>query len=248
MHKFFAAPGQIGEETIRLTGENCHHLRNVLRLKNGQEILIKDGQGTDYYCIIKECDDTETVCRIVDIQRSFTELPAAVSLFQGLPKQEKMEWIIQKCVELGVFEIYPVAMKRSVQKLDEKTAVKKTERWNKIAENAAKQSGRDIIPVVHPPVSFQQALTLAAQYQDFFVPHEAAAGIAATRKALAAIGERAQIGCMIGPEGGFSPEETQSLMQLANHRMITLGKRILRTETAGMVFLSMLSIMIEEDT
>lgn len=248
MHKFFAAPEQIGEETIRLTGENCHHLRHVLRLKNGQEILIKDGQGTDYYCIIEASSDAEIICRIEDIQRSFTELPAAVSLFQGLPKQEKMEWIIQKCVELGVAEIYPVAMKRSVSKLDEKTAAKKTERWNKIAESAAKQSGRDVVPIVHLPISFRRALEMAAQYQDFFVPHEAAAGIADTRRALVAVKKSARIGCMIGPEGGFSPEETQNLAQVANQRMITLGKRILRTETAGMVFLSMLSIMIEEDT
>ena len=247
MHKFFVEPEQIGEATICLTGENCHHVRHVLRLKKGQEILIKDGQGTDYYCIIEESGDAEIICRIEDIQRSFVELPVSVSLFQGLPKQEKMEWIIQKCVELGVSDIYPVAMKRSVSKIDAKTAAKKTERWNKIAESAAKQSGRDIVPVVHQPISFRQALMAAAKYQDFFVPHEAAEGIAATRQALGAVKKAAQVGCMIGPEGGFSPEETQSLMQLANQRMVTLGKRILRTETAGMVFLAMLSIMIEED-
>lgn len=248
MHKFFVAPDQIGEESICLTGENCHHLKNVLRLKNGQEILIKDGQGTDYYCIIERSGEAEIICRIADIQRSFVELPVSVSLFQGLPKQEKMEWIIQKCVELGVSDIYPVAMKRSVSKLDEKTAMKKTERWNRIAESAAKQSGRDIVPVVHSVIPFRQVLVLAGQYQDFFVPHEAAAGIAATRAALGAVKKETQVGCIIGPEGGFSPEETESLVQLSNHRMITLGKRILRTETAGMVFLSMLSIMTEEDT
>ena len=125
MHKFFVEPEQIGEATICLTGENCHHVRHVLRLKKGQEILIKDGQGTDYYCIIEESGDAEIICRIEDIQRSFVELPVSVSLFQGLPKQEKMEWIIQKCVELGVSDIYPVAMKRSVSKIDAKTAAKK---------------------------------------------------------------------------------------------------------------------------
>ncbi len=247
MHRFFAMPEQIGEKEIRLTGEDYHHIHHVLRLKKGQEILVKDRQGTDYYCIIEESTDSEIICRIADIQRSFTELPVEISLFQGLPKQEKMEWIIQKCVELGVSDIYPVAMKRSVQKLDEKTAAKKAERWNKIAESAAKQSGRDKVPTVHMPISFGQAIALAESYHAFFIPHEDAQGIGATRRAFLELEKPSKAACMIGPEGGFSPEETQALKQLANQRMITLGKRILRTETAGMAFLAMLSIMIEED-
>lgn len=247
MHKFFVAREQIEDSQIRVVGADCNHILRVLRLKPGQEIILNDGQGTDYYCIIKEGRETEIICQISDIHRSYTELPAEITLFQGLPKQEKMEWIIQKSVELGVSQIYPVAMKRSVQKLDEKTAAKKVERWNKIAESAAKQSGRGKVPVVQMPVSFKQVMAMAGQYQMFFAPHEDATGISATRQALDSIEKSSKIACMIGPEGGYSAEETADLKTLTNVRMITLGKRILRTETAAAAFLSMVTIMIEED-
>lgn len=247
MHKFFVAPEQIGDEEIRVLGTDCNHIVKVLRLKNGQKILLNDGQGTDYYCIIKSMNDLEVICKIEDINRSFTELPVKITLFQGLPKQEKMEWIIQKSVELGITDIYPVAMKRCVQKLDEKNAKKKTERWNRIAESAAKQSGRGFVPVVHEPISFSQCLKQAEDYQDFFVPHEDAKGISETRRFFSEIQKDTKIACMIGPEGGYAQEETEALKQLVNSRIITLGKRILRTETAAMAFLSMVSIMIEED-
>lgn len=247
MHKFFVSPEQIGANEIRIIGADCNHIFRVLRLKKGQEIMLNDGQGTDYYCIIKKSCEEEILCEITDLCRNFTELPVKVSLFQGLPKQEKMEWIIQKAVELGVSDIYPVAMKRCVQKLDEKTAKKKTERWNKIAESAAKQSGRGMIPRVHEPIPFKKGLEMAGQYHRFFVPHEDAIGMNDTRQALKEVQADMRIACMIGPEGGYSVEETDALKALKNSRLITLGKRILRTETAAMAFLAMLSIMIEED-
>lgn len=247
MHKFFVLPEQIGEEEIRIVGEDCNHINRVLRLKKGEEILVKDGQETDYYCIIKCSTDEEVICRIQDITRGASELPVRISLFQGLPKQDKMEWIIQKGVELGISDIYPVAMKRCIQKLDEKTAAKKVERWNKIAESAAKQSGRGVIPQVHMPISFAQATEQLKKYNDVFVPHEDAKGLAYTRETLSQIKKGSEIAFIIGPEGGYAPEETEKLKQLANSRMITLGKRILRTETAGLAFLSMVTIMIEED-
>lgn len=247
MHKFFVMPEQIGEKAIYINGPDCNHIVRVLRLKIGEEILVKDRQGTDYYCIIESSSPEEVICRIVDICRGASELPVKISLFQGLPKQEKMEWIIQKGVELGVSEIYPIAMKRCVQKLDTKTAAKKVERWNKIAESAAKQSGRSIVPQVHLPMSFKEATQKLEAYADVFVPHEDAKGIQHTRESLKEIKKGSEIAFVIGPEGGYAPEETEQLKQLANSRMITLGKRILRTETAGLAFLSMVTIMVEED-
>lgn len=247
MYKFFVRPDQIREKEIYITGQDCNHIFRVLRLKPGQEILLNDGQARDYYCIIKEANDQEIICQIRDVARNLTELPVEVTLFQGLPKQEKMEWIIQKGVELGLSHIYPVAMNRSIQKLDEKSGRKKVERWNKIAEGAAKQAGRGRVPLVHMPLSFKQVVDLSSRYDHFFVAHEQAKGMQVTRWALGQVKKASKIALMIGPEGGYAPEETQALKALARSQMITLGKRILRTETAGMTFMAMLSLMIEED-
>lgn len=247
MHKFFVDPSQIGENEIVIENGDANHISKVLRLKNNEKILVNDGQGTDYYCIIRESDDRQVICVIEDMLKNFTELPVEVILFQGIPKQEKMEWLIQKCVELGISEIYPVAMKRCVSKLDAKTAVKKTERWNKIAESAAKQSARGKVPCVHPPISFAEVMQKASSLEQFFVPHENAKGMEKSRQLFQSIPKTARIGVIIGPEGGFSEEETKFLEQLPNAKLLTLGKRILRTETAAMAFLAMLSIMIEED-
>ena len=159
MYHFFVEPSQISDRSVIITGDDVNHIRNVIRLKPGDEISISNGiDGRDYRCGIEEITDTKVVCTLRFIKEEGVELPSKVYLFQGLPKGDKMEWIIQKMVELGVYEIIPVAMKRCVVKLDDKKAKAKTTRWKGIAEAAAKQSRRGVIPEVRKVMSYEEAL------------------------------------------------------------------------------------------
>ena len=149
MPRFFVGAEQISDKDIVITGTDVNHIRNVLRMTPGEEVTVSDGQGMDYFCRIAELTKEEVRLDIVDSWHSFVELPTKIYLFQGLPKADKMELIIQKAVELGVYEIIPVETRRCVVRLDGKKAAKKTERWNQIAQSAAKQSKRMLIPEVH---------------------------------------------------------------------------------------------------
>ena len=140
MPRFFVGTDQISDKDIVITGTDVNHIRNVLRMTPGEEVTVSDGQGMDYFCRIAELTKEEVRLDIVDSWHSFVELPAKIYLFQGLPKADKMELIIQKAVELGVYEIVPVATKRAVVKLDPKKEEKKRLRWQSIAESAAKQA------------------------------------------------------------------------------------------------------------
>ena len=188
--------------------------------------------------------DDLIVAAIIEQDTVGTELSQKVILFQGLPKGDKMELIIQKMTELGVAEIYPVAMKNCVVKLDEKKAGSKVTRWQAIAESAAKQSKRTVIPTIHMPVSYEQAKKIALGLDIKLVPYENARGMEATREIMSSIQAGASIGIFIGPEGGFDQKEIDSLED--SFYRISLGRRILRTETAGLATMSMLVYCLDD--
>lgn len=244
MHHFFVTPAQVAEETIVITGSDVNHIKNVLRMKTGEQLMIRDGVSNNYLCAIEIMEERQVQVKILTADKDSTELPARIYLFQGLPKSDKMELIIQKAVELGAYQIIPVATRRAVVKLDEKKAEARRKRWNTIAEGAAKQSGRMLVPEVAKVMSLKEAFDYAAALDCNLIPYELAAGIHETKAALSRIRPGMQIGVFIGPEGGFDTAE----IELAKSRKvmpITLGRRILRTETAGLTALSILMFQLE---
>lgn len=252
MYHFFVEPSQIGEKDIVITGPDVNHIKNVIRLKPGDEISVSNGiDGRDYRCGIVEIREDEVWCELRFIKEDGVELPAKVYLFQGLPKGDKMEFIIQKMVELGVYEIIPVAMQRCVVKLDDKKAKSKIARWQGIAEAAAKQSKRGIVPQIHAVMSYKEALAYAADMDCRLVPYEmeetldGASGMEGTKKLIEAIQPGESVAIFIGPEGGFEDGEIQSAIS-QGMKPITLGKRILRTETAGMTVMAWIMYQLEE--
>lgn len=244
MHHFFVTPDQIGAESIRMTGTDVNHIKNVLRMKPGEQVLISNGVDRDYHCEVETISAEQVVARILEIREEGTELPAKLYLFQGLPKSDKMELIIQKAVELGVYQIIPVASKRAVVKLDAKKEDVKVKRWNGIAESAAKQSKRIIIPEVTGVMTLKEAFAYGAEFDVNLIPFEHAEGMDGTRKELDRVKPGMKVGIFIGPEGGFDDSEID-LAQTHDVRPITLGRRILRTETAGLATLSILMFQLE---
>ena len=245
MYQFFVQPSQIQDKKVIITGSDVNHIRNVLRMKPGEEIAVSNGiDGREYRCGIEEFVEDTVVCTLRFIKEDGVELPSRIYLFQALPKADKMELIVQKAVELGVYEIIPVAAKRCVVKLDEKKAANKVNRWQGIAEAAAKQSKRGVIPEVHMPVSFQEAVDLAGSMDVRLIPYELAEDMTHTRALIEAIKPGQSIAVFIGPEGGFEESEIQTALS-AGIEPRTLGKRILRTETAGFTVLSWLMYHLE---
>lgn len=248
MQHFFVPPTQVAETEIVLSGSDVNHMKNVLRMKTGEEVSISDGNNCRYLCRIKGYElagDEETaVLEIVEKEAPDTELSSKIYLFQGLPKQDKMELIVQKAVELGAYGIVPVATKRAVVKLDEKKAEKKVRRWQEIAKSAAKQAGRGIIPEVFQVLSWREALEFAKDLDVLLIPYELAENMSETKRVIESVQPGQSVGIFIGPEGGFEREEVE-LAILAGAEPITLGKRILRTETAGLTTLSVLMFHLE---
>ena len=244
MPRFFVGADQISDKDIVITGTDVNHIRNVLRMTPGEEVTVSDGQGMDYFCRIAELTKEEVRLDIVDSWHSFVELPAKIYLFQGLPKADKMELIIQKAVELGVHTIVPVSTDRTVVKLDAKKETNKRKRWMSISESAAKQSGRLRIPEVTPVVSYREALEMAKKMDVRLIPYELAEGMEKTRELMSSIQPGQSVAVFIGPEGGFESSEIEKAMEIGAWP-ITLGKRILRTETAGLVTLAMLVYNLE---
>lgn len=243
MHQFFVENHQIGKEYVTITGTDVNHIRNVLRMKVGEKIRVSDQGGSDYFCTIAEVGDDFVQADIVSIDENGTELPSKIYLFQALPKGDRMETVIEKAVELGVYEIIPVAMKYCVVKLDEKKAAGKVKRWQAIAESAAKQSKRSIIPQIHDVMSYKEAVNYAMQCDVRLVPYENELGMQGTKAALDQIKSGDSISVMIGPEGGFAEEEIAAVRDTM--QVISLGKRILRTDTAGICTMSMLMMQLE---
>ncbi len=244
MHHFFTDPSQVQGDKIEIEGTDVNHIKNVLRMKIGEKVQISDQSGKNYSCELEAFEAEKVRFQILEERESENELPSRIYLFQGLPKSDKMEWIVQKAVELGVYEVIPVATHRAVVKLDEKKAVKKIARWNAIAEGAAKQSGRDVIPCVKEVMSLENALSYAASLDLILMPYEDAEGMEKTRRVIGQIKPGQSIGIFIGPEGGFEETEVQKA-QKSGAVPVTLGKRILRTETAGLTVLSILMYHLE---
>ena len=244
MQHFFVIPEQVGETEIYVTGQDVNHMKNVLRMKIGVQVEISDGNNKKYLCEVSAYEDEQAVLRILEFREADTELKSRLYLFQGLPKNDKMELIVQKAVELGAYEVIPVSMKRCVVKLDAKKAAKKVERWNSISESAAKQAGRSIIPKVSDVVSYREALERAEQMDVVLVPYELEEGMAETKKLLHQIQPGQSVGIFIGPEGGFEREEVEQAIEAGAHP-VTLGRRILRTETACFTMLSILMFELE---
>lgn len=263
MNQFFIGFSEINGDNITLTGDEAAHISNVLRLRTGEEIqCVCIYDRLTYTCAIETVDKNAVVCRITDIQRDSTELPVEVTLYQGMPKGDKLEFIIQKAVEMGVHDIVPTQMQRSVVKIDPKKEENKLKRWNAIAKSAAEQSKRKMIPEVREVESFEKALVKATSTLDMvLVPYELAEGMDETRRILNSIERRIEdkrkavrdgycgdetfrIGIFIGPEGGFAEPEIEAVKQ-SSACVITLGRRILRTETAPIAILAWLAYVLE---
>lgn len=243
MYQFFIENENVSDGFVTIEGSDVNHMKNVLRMKPGERIRVSTRDGRGYFCEVTELTDIYVRADILEQDEEGTELPCKTYLFQGLPKSDKMELIIQKAVELGVYEVIPVAMKNCVMKLDEKKAKSKITRWQAIAESAAKQSKRSLIPKIHMPVTYKEAAAMAAEMDVRLVPYENERGMAATKEAVEQIKKGQSIAVFIGPEGGFAPEEIALVQDQMN--LISLGKRILRTETAGLAALAILGYHLE---
>ena len=245
MHHFFVTPQQISGDKIRIEGGDVNHMKNVLRMKLHEKAEISDGESRTYLCEVEAYEEDVAVLHILEEMEADREPASKLYLFQGLPKSDKMELIVQKAVELGVYQVIPVAMKRSVVRLDDKKAAKKADRWNSIAESAAKQAGRSRIPEVTMPLSYKEALKMAEELDVTLLPYELAGGMEVTREVIRQIKSGQSVGIFIGPEGGFEPEEVDAAVSMGA-KVITLGRRILRTETAGLATLAVLMFELEQ--
>ena len=240
MYHFFVEPSQIQGKRIVITGGDVNHIKNVLRMKIGEEIAVSNGEdGKEYRCGIEAFSEDEVICGLRFMKEDGVELPSKIALFQGLPKADKMELIVQKAVELGVGEIIPVAAGRSIVKLDEKKAKAKVSRWQGIAEAAAKQSRRGVIPKISEVMSIKEAVAYDDSMDVKLIPYELSEDMAKTKEIISGIRPGESVAVFIGPEGGFEEKEIAAAME-RGFLPVTLGKRILRTETAGFTVLAWL--------
>lgn len=246
MYKFFVEPEQIVEDTVFITGEDVNHIVHVLRMKKGEQVLVSTSNDREYLCEITALEGEAVQLKLLDVYGSNRELPIEVTLYQALPKGDKMETVIQKMVELGAVRIVPVVTKRCVVQLDQKKAAKKVARWNAISEAAAKQSKRNKIPEVMMPMSFAEALLDAKKLEAALIPYENAEGMEHARSMVDEAAKKRSLGIFIGPEGGFTEQEIEKSQQ-NGVKPISLGHRILRTETAGMMLMSVIMFATDQD-
>lgn len=251
MPKFFVSDEQINEdiEEIQIVGTDVNHLKNVLRVKDGDKIEICNSSNQqNYYCQIKEIQKEYIKTTILKKMTQTVESNVKVSIFQGIPKIDKMEWIIQKAVELGVYDITPVEMKRCIVKLKEKDLDKKLQRWQKISEVAAKQCGRDIIPKINSIIKSKDICDQIEQYDIVLVAYEEEKNVTLKEELLKLKQkgkEEIKIAIVIGPEGGLDHKEVEEWKK-NGAREVTLGKRILRTETVALQCLSVIMYELEK--
>ena len=249
MYRFFVEEDQIdvpGKKVI-ITGADRNHIKNVLRMREGEEVSVMiPGNGNEYRCSVSGYTDDAVRLDLLFIKESNAELPCNITLYQALPKAGKMELIITKAVELGVSRIVPVAAKRSVVKLPGERAAGKVSRWNAISESAAKQSKRAVIPCVSNVMTMREALDDCSGSSSKIIPYELADpdSMDNTRLIIGKIRPGDSVAVFIGPEGGFTQEEI-TMAEDAGFSPVTLGHRILRTETAGLVILSWIDFVIE---
>lgn len=246
MYQFFVESSQICGKIIYIIGSDVNHIKNVLRMKPGEEIAVSNGvDGKEYRCGITAIEEDRIVCELRFVKEDGMELSSRVYLFQGLPKADKMELIIQKAVELGVHEIIPVSTKRCVVKLEDKKAAAKITRWQGIAEAAAKQSKRRIVPRISNVMSFKEAIAKASSMDVKLIPYELAEGMERTKSLMENLKAGQDIAVFIGPEGGFEEAEINLALSVGIEP-VTLGKRILRTETAGFTVMAWIMYQLEE--
>lgn len=245
MSHFFIDSAQVSENSLVIVGDDVNHMKNVLRMREGERFSAADENGICYECAVDKLEKHQVTAKILEKKRGETELSSKIYLFQGLPKSDKMELIIQKAVELGAFEIIPVATKRAIVKLDAKKEASKLKRWQSIAEGAAKQSGRMLIPQISEVKTYAEALKMAQELDVDIIPYECARGMDGTREIFAGIKPGMSVGIFIGPEGGWEESEVEAARELGV-KPVTLGRRILRTETAGPTTLSILMYLLEE--
>ena len=251
MPKFFVTQEQVNEnkQEIKIKGTDVNHLKNVLRIKIEDKIEVCNLENQQsYYCQVKKIEKECITAKILEKIMQTTESNVKVSVFQGLPKAEKMELIIQKAVELGVYDITPVEMKRCIVKLKEKDADKKIQRWQKISEVAAKQCGRNIIPEIHSVISSKDIGDKISGYDVVLVAYEEEKVITLKEELLKLKQNEKdgiKIAIVIGPEGGLENEDVEYWKE-KGAKVITLGKRILRTETVALQMLSIIMYELEK--
>jgi len=236
MPRFFVNPDQIKEDQIEITGQDVRHIRDVLRLTPNTQVTICDGKGMDYQSVITQIDKEKVLVKILEKSIASSEPKMKLTLFQSLIKGDKFEWVIQKAVEIGVHQIIPMETVHCVVKMGQsKKTDAKVARWNKIAQSAAKQSKRGVIPIISVPISYVKAAKLASEMDLSYIAYVKETSVSLRSCLQSAKGE--SIGVLVGPEGGFSEEEI-SFAEKVNIQPITLGPRILRSETAGIVLVS----------
>ena len=243
MYNFFIEENNFNGDTAVITGSDFNHIKKVLRMREGEELLVSVS-GFSYLCKIANFTSDSVILSVIERNCKNTELPIEIYLFQGLPKSDKFELIIQKAVELGVTKIIPVDMKRCVVKLDGKKADSKVSRWQAISESASKQSKRNLIPEVLPVTPLKQCVKYINELNLTIVPYENAEGMTATKNAFDEISKGYKVGVFIGPEGGFEDSEIEFLKD-TSAKIISLGSRILRTETAAITALSAIMLKAE---
>jgi 16S rRNA (uracil1498-N3)-methyltransferase len=239
MHKFFVLKENVFGNSCVIEGEDVKHIYKVLRLESGDKININDGEGNEYLGEIQEVNKKEVKVNLLEKIELNNESDLKVHLYQGMPKSAKMDFIVQKCTELGISQITPIITGRVVVKT-ELSEFKKVDRWNRIALEACKQSKRSLVPIINTPIEFNELLESLKKYDLVVVPYENQEG-QGIRYLTAQVKNKVvkNVGIVIGPEGGFEESEIEALKQLGAY-IVTLGPRILRTETAGFVALSLL--------
>ncbi|ADH99867.1 16S rRNA (uracil(1498)-N(3))-methyltransferase [Salisediminibacterium selenitireducens] len=247
MQRYFVEADQMKEDLFILTGDDAHHISKVMRMTDGDRIICCMPDGSCGTATIQSTAEGRVHAELETWLKETSEMPVEVTLAQGLPKGDKLELIIQKATELGVSSVIPVQMSRSIAKIDEKKAGKKVVRWRKIAKEAAEQAHRNRVPCISEPVSFTRVQGLVEEYDLVIAAYEEE-GKAGNHHALPVLlngllpGQRILV--IIGPEGGFSPEEIEKL-ERAGVRSVSIGPRILRTETAPLYVLAAVSYQIE---
>ena len=243
MYNFFVTIDDKKDNRYFITGDDYNHIKNVLRMNVGEQFLVSCDGASDL-CELENIQSDTVVAKIINENYQNTNLPINIHLFQGLPKSDKLELIIQKAVELGVATVTPVSMKRSIVKIDDKKKKSKRERWQAIAEAAAKQSKRTAVPQVCDILLYKEFIDRAKELDLLLVPYECAEGMAATKAALSQIKSGMNIGIIIGPEGGFEQKEIDMACE-SGGKIISLGSRILRTETAAITTVAMCMLYSE---
>ena len=247
MQKFFVETNQIDDKKIIILGDDVKHISNVLRMKKKEKLQIGIKETLENYITeIEEISKENIILNIIEKNNINTESNVEIDLYQGLPKADKMEWIIQKTTEIGINSITPVDMLRCIVKLNEKDEKKKIERWQKVAEGAAKQSKRDKIPKVENKIKIEDIKNIIKNYDLFLIAYENEENNT-LKEELNKLNkkEKYKIGILIGPEGGIDLKEVEKLKSVGA-KIVTLGKRILRTETAPIVLTSNILYELED--